>query len=142
GRSRACRRPPTCRARRSISPCRWRSASGEGRGGAMLAPERRAWEHFAMRPGLKTALVLSALVCLAGAVRADDRTSFLAGETKNCAACDLAGLDLRGRDLKRAKLEGANLKGATLADASLFRAALARANLSTAKLAGTNFNLV
>src|ERR1051326_3756229 len=101
----------------------------------MLAPDWRAWEHFVMPRGFAKVLATGLLVCLAGSVRADDRASFLAGESKSCAACPRAGRDLRGRDLKRAKLEAANLKGATLADASLFRAALARANLSAAKLA-------
>src|SRR5262249_30678620 len=69
-----------------------------------LAPDRHAWEHFAMRVGLKTLLAAGALVWVAGTACADERDTFLAGAAMSCNGCDLAGADLKGRELKRARL--------------------------------------
>ena len=52
--------------------------------------------------------------------------TFLAGATKACVACELAGCDLAGRDFKRAKLDRANLRGVNLSKCTLFRASLVR----------------
>src|SRR5215469_12730613 len=86
---------------------------------------------------------LAVLVCaIASPAAADDRAAFLAGTSRTCTACDLAGLDLGGRVFKRARLDGARLTGTTLDGADLFRAVLAHADLTAAKLAGANLNLV
>ena len=57
--------------------------------------------------------------------QAPDPASFLAGQTKDCPGCNLAGVSL-----KRRNLAGANLAGAKLAGASFHRAVLRGANLS------------
>src|SRR5262249_8176915 len=64
-----------------------------------------------------------------------DPAAFLAGETKDCPGCSLAGVSL-----KRRNLAGANLAGANLAGASFHRAVLRGANLSGADLTGANLN--
>ena len=51
---------------------------------------------------LGVAAMLSATPLLAGNVE-----PFLAGTTRNCSGCDLAGRDLREYDFKRAKLDRA-----------------------------------
>ena len=61
-------------------------------------------------------------------------TSFLAGRTRECPRCDLAGADFKRRELSGADLSGANLKDANLHDARLAGARLAGADLSGANL--------
>ena len=65
-------------------------------------------------------------------IRAADVDAFLAGTSRNCAECDLAGRDLRERDFKRARLERANLSAADCTGATFFRAVLTRARLAGA----------
>jgi uncharacterized protein YjbI with pentapeptide repeats len=77
---------------------------------------------------------------------ADQRADFLAGSTRECQRCDLAGVNFKRRDLSGVDLTGANLKdanfhdarlaGARLAGADLTGANLNKANLSRADLAG------
>ncbi len=64
-----------------------------------------------------------------------DPAAFLAGQTKDCPGCNLAGVSL-----KRRNLAGANLAGANLAGASFHRAVLRGANLVGADLTGANLN--
>src|SRR6267378_1110900 len=91
---------------------------------------------FTMRPALliiatfATALCASATAHRAAAQSADP-TAFIAGQTKDCPGCNLAGVSL-----KRRNLAGANLAGANLAGASFHRAVLRGANLSGADLTG------
>ena len=66
---------------------------------------------------------------------------FLAGESKDCPGCTLAGADLRYRDLTGADLTGANLAGAVLHRAVLKSATLAGANLDTANLNAADLTL-
>src|SRR5579871_5981188 len=80
------------------------------------------------------ALCASAAVHRASA-QAPDPAAFLAGQTKDCPGCNLAGVSL-----KRRNLAGANLAGANLAGASFHRAVLRGANLSNADLTGANLN--
>lgn len=61
---------------------------------------------------------------------------FLAGLSKDCPDCKLAGADLRRRDLSGAELSGADLTGALL-----HRANLRNAGLAGARLGGANLNL-
>ena len=62
--------------------------------------------------------------------RADQRADSVAGRSKACSRCDLAGLNLRRRDLTGADLLDANLKDANLHDAKL----------TGARLTGTDFS--
>ena len=62
--------------------------------------------------------------------RADQRADSVAGRSKACSRCDLAGLNLRRRDLTGADLSDANLKDANLHDAKL----------TGARLTGTDFS--
>ena len=64
-----------------------------------------------------------------------DPSAFLAGQTRDCPGCNLAGASL-----KRRNLAGANLAGANLAGASFHRAVLRGANLLGADLTGANLN--
>src|SRR6266568_2023029 len=66
---------------------------------------------------------------------ADPAADLLAGRSKDCPKCDLAGANLKRLDLKEADLAGANL-----ARANLHRANLAGANLAGANLTGANLN--
>src|SRR5258708_6540920 len=69
------------------------------------------------------------------AAQQPDAAAFVAGQTKDCPGCNLAGVSL-----KRRNLAGANLAGANLAGASFHRAVLRGANLSGADLTGANLN--
>src|SRR6516165_8334304 len=69
------------------------------------------------------------------AAQQPDPAAFLAGQTKDCPGCNLAGVSL-----KRRNLAGANLAGANLAGASFHRAVLRGANLSGADLTEANLN--
>ena len=60
----------------------------------------------------------------AAAQSADAAALFLAGKTKDCPRCDLAGASL-----KRRNLAGANLAGANLVGASFHRAEIGRAHV-------------
>ena len=77
--------------------------------------------------------VLAALIPTPG--RAGERDDFIAGKTRACAHCDLAGVNFKRRDLAGADLSGANLKGANFHDAKL-----AGARLGGAELTGANLN--
>ena len=66
---------------------------------------------------------------------AQDVAAFLAGKTKDCPGCQLAGAQR-----KRRNLTGANLAGANLAGASFHRAVLRGADLSGADLTDANLN--
>src|SRR5258708_38701426 len=87
-------------------------------------------------------LLMAGMPATITAALAADAQAFLAGTTKTCIECDLAGQKLNERDLQRAKLDRANLAAADLTGASLFRASLLRANLKGAKLAKANLNLI
>ena len=88
---------------------------------------------------IRRGLALAALLLLATPALSQaigDREAFLAGTTKDCPGCDLAGVRMKGRDLS-----GANLAGADLTRAVLHRANLSKANLAGAKLSGANLNV-
>ena len=68
--------------------------------------------------------------------RPPELAAFLAGETRDCAGCDLRQADLARRDLS-----GANLSGAILIEASLVESNLAGANLSQADLTEADLSL-
>jgi uncharacterized protein YjbI with pentapeptide repeats len=59
------------------------------------------------------------LAYLAAPACAGQREDFLAGRTRDCPRCELAGVNLKRRDLAGADLTGADLKQATLHDAKL-----------------------
>jgi Pentapeptide repeats (8 copies) len=61
--------------------------------------------------------------------------AFLAGTTKDCPGCNLAGAKLKRRNLADADLSGANLAGA-----SFHRSSVRGANLSGADLTDANLN--
>ncbi len=63
---------------------------------------------------------------------------FLAGRSRSCRGCNLAGANLKRLDLDGVDLSGAMLAGANLHDASLERAILADADLSDANLNKAN----
>src|SRR5262249_31960165 len=116
-----------------------------GASGAALLPWPPNTGPSAMRPAspiIATATLAFAL-CASGAVhpasaqlaQRADAAAFLAGQTKDCPGCNLAGVSL-----KRRNLAGANLAGANLAGASFHRAVLRGANLSGADLTGANLN--
>src|SRR5215475_716883 len=81
------------------------------------------------------ALCAGAAVVDQAAAQSADLAAFIAGQTKDCPGCNLAGVSL-----KRRNLAGANLAGANLAGASFHRAVLRGANLSGADLTGANLN--
>ena len=64
-----------------------------------------------------------------------DPAAFLAGQTKDCPGCNLAGASMKRRNLAGANLAGANLNGA-----SFHRAVLRGANFSGADLTMANLN--
>src|SRR5262245_58564193 len=69
-----------------------------------------------------------ALLCAAlatGGARADPRDDFLAGHSRACPKCNLAGADFKRRDLAGVDLTGADLHGANFHDAQLAGAKLA-----------------
>ncbi len=70
----------------------------------------------------------------------DARAAFLAGASRDCAACNLFEADLRYRDLSGADLSEANLQGALLHKANLRNANLSRANLDGANLNRANLS--
>ena len=78
-----------------------------------------------LKYALVSSLLLIATFTLAPA-RADQRDDFLAGRTRDCRRCDLAGLNFKRRDLSGADLTGANLRRANLheikLDGAVFRA--------------------
>ena len=88
-----------------------------------------------MRYVIAIALVAAAAAFSCEAARAQDAAAFLAGQTRDCPGCNLAGAQL-----KRRNLAGANLAGANLAGAVFHRAVLRGANLSGADLTGANLN--
>src|SRR5260370_30250420 len=69
------------------------------------------------------------------AAQSADPAAFIAGQTKDCPGCNLAGVSLKRRNLACANLAGANLAGAIF-----HRAVLRGANLSGADLTGANLN--
>src|SRR6516162_2489817 len=94
-----------------------------------------------MHPASLLTAIAAAAVCasaafhLASAQQPDNPAAFLAGQTKDCPGCNLAGVSV-----KRRNLAGANLAGANLAGASFHRAVLRGSNLSGADLTGANLN--
>src|ERR1700730_11098210 len=86
-------------------------------------------------PGFLAAVVA---VLLPAPAWADQRADFLAGRSKICRDCDLAGANFKRRDLTGADLTGANLQHANLHDARLTGAKLAGADLTAANLNKAN----
>src|SRR5262249_19867800 len=76
-----------------------------------------------------------ALSGLDSSVRAQGSADFLAGKTKDCPGCNLAGAVLKRRNLAGANLAGANLEGA-----SFHRSVLRGANFAGANLTDANLN--
>ena len=92
-----------------------------------------------MRLGLAlAALMLLTVPALPQA--SGDREAFLAGTTKDCPGCDLAGVRIKGRDLSGGNLAGADLSGATLRHAKLERAVFNDAKLTDADFSGARLN--
>src|ERR1700704_4539797 len=87
-------------------------------------------------------LLMAGMPMTFAAALAADPEPFLAGATKSCIECDLAGRALMQRDFQRARLDRANLAAADLSGSSLFRATLTRAHLKGAKLIKANLNLI
>ena len=82
-------------------------------------------------PGRTIAAALIALAALSSnPAHGDQRADFLAGRTRECPRCDLAGMNFKRRDLSGADLTGANLREANFHDARLTGARLAGANLT------------
>jgi uncharacterized protein YjbI with pentapeptide repeats len=73
-------------------------------------------------------------VLFGGIAHADPRADFLAGQSRACQKCDLAGASLKRRDLAGVDLSGANLRAANFHDAQLAGAKLAGADLGGANL--------
>ena len=93
------------------------------------------------RPRRATAACLIVLAALSAAsAHADQRADFLAGRTRECPRCDLAGMNFKRRDLTGADLTGANLKNANFHDARLTGARLAGADLTAANLNKANLS--
>src|SRR5258708_32801304 len=91
-----------------------------------------------MRPALLIIATFAIALCATAhraAAQSADPAAFIAGQTKDCPGCNLAGVSF-----KRRNLAGANLAGANLAGASFHRAVLSGANLSGADLTGANLN--
>src|ERR1700694_4704891 len=87
-------------------------APRRAKNGMMKAPAAGRWRRVALAALLATAVQTTI-------VRADQREDFLAGRTRECPRCDLAGANFKRRDLTGADLTGANLKDANLHDARL-----------------------
>src|SRR5215813_12620455 len=85
--------------------------------------------------GIVVAIALALHVAVA---RADQRDDFLAGRTRDCPRCDLAGQSFKRRDLSGANLNKANLTRADLRDAKVSDAMLYGAILDGASLAGAD----
>src|SRR5690242_3037355 len=68
-------------------------------------------------------IIAAALIALAtfssNPAHGDQRADFLAGRTRECPRCDLAGMNFKRRDLSGADLTGANLREANFHDAKL-----------------------
>src|SRR5437763_1734743 len=92
-----------------------------------------------LKYALVSSLLLIATFTLAPA-RADQRADFLAGRTRDCRRCDLAGLNFKRRDLSGADLTGANLRDTNFHDAKLVGARLAGADLTAANLNKANLS--
>ena len=79
--------------------------------------------------------VLLALTGWGGRAEAQNAEAFLAGTSKDCPGCNLAGAMLKRRNLTGADLSGANLTGATF-----HRSNLRAANFSGADRTDANLN--
>src|ERR1044071_7512435 len=98
----------------------------------------RAWRNRARRAGLASGakigsmsrditasrgMMAACLILLAALsstpAHADQRADFLAGRTRECPRCDLAGGNFKRRDLSGADLTGAILKDTNFHDARL-----------------------
>src|SRR5262245_14725884 len=91
----------------------------------------------------RAAVLIASILTMASTVapaRADQREDFIAGRTRECPRCDLAGASFKRRDLSGVDLTGANLREANLHDARLVGARLAGADLSGANLNKANLN--
>ena len=131
-------------ARGAAGPCARRGIGTKsprtGRKPADRVNGRGGSAAMASKVGLIAAGMLVSATLAATA--ADDVAAFLAGDTKSCVACDLAGQNLREREFKRAKLDRVILRNADLSTASLFRSSLQRADLSGAKLVEADLNRI
>src|SRR5262249_865304 len=94
-------------------------------------------DHVWSRTASRRAMMLCAAlgVVIATPARAADPADILAGRSKDCPHCNLAGANL-----KRFPLTWAALAGATPAGGNRHRADLAGANLSGANLTHANLN--
>jgi uncharacterized protein YjbI with pentapeptide repeats len=118
---------------------------GQSTGGTAPVAKRR---HGKARKLARLACTMCAAIAvsLASAIlscalaQADPRAEFLAGRSRDCPRCDLAGMNFKRRDLAGADLTGANLKQANLHDARLAGARLAGADLTGANLNKVNLS--
>jgi uncharacterized protein YjbI with pentapeptide repeats len=85
-------------------------------------------------------VTLASAILSCALAQANPRNEFLAGRSRDCPRCDLAGMNFKRRDLGGADLTGANLKQANLHDARLAGARLAGANLTGANLNKANLS--
>src|ERR1700686_5492777 len=85
-------------------------------------------------------LLMAGLPITVAAALAADPEAFLAGATKSCVECDLAGRQLAERHLQLAKanLNLIDAKGTDFTGADLSQALLFEADFSVANLAGVN----
>ena len=78
-----------------------------------------------------------AFVLVGAGAQADERADFLAGLTRDCPRCDLAGVNFKRRDLSGVNLSGADLTRAVLAGTNLRRANMYETKLDGAVLRNT-----
>src|SRR3977135_3720958 len=104
-------------------------------------PEIGSMSKGIKAPRRTTAACMIVLAALSSTLaHADQREDFLAGRTRECSRCDLAGMNFKRRDLSGADLTEANLRAANLHDARLVGARLAGADLTGANLNKANLS--
>ena len=84
------------------------------------------------------AVLSASLAASLSKVQADQRYDSIAGTTKVCSRCHLAGVNLKRRNLTGADLSAADLKGPNLHDARLAGKILARTDFCGANLNKAN----
>ena len=101
--------------------------------------DRSGSAAIASKVGLSAAGMLVAATLAAARESCRRRRRLLAGDTKSCVACDLAGHNLRECDFN-APSSAWMLRDADLTSASFFRSSLQRADFSGAKLVEADLN--
>src|SRR3982074_1968829 len=102
-------------------------------------PEIGSMSKGIKAPRRTTAACMIVLATLSSTLaHADQREDFLAGRTRECSRCDLAGMNFKRRDLSGADLTEAKLRASNLHDDRLVGARLAGRDLSGADLTEAN----